>query len=295
MMVKLAPVVFVCLWATGFIGARMGMPYAEPGVFLSIRFSIVVGLLVGISFIFHAPWPRKQEALQSILIGMLIHGFYLGGIFWAIDRGMPAGISAVVVGLQPLVTTFLAGWWLKEPITPSHLVSLALGSVGVFLVLLPKLDIANSGITAATIAVSFIAMLSISLGTVLQKKFATNIDLRTGTVFQYVGGLIPVFLLSLTLEIGEIQWSGELIFAMFWAVIVLSLFAVFLLMWLIREGSLTKVSSLFFMVPTVSSIMAYFLYDERLIPLQMFGMALCAIAVTLASHKIAPPVRNKAQ
>ncbi len=137
MIVKLAPAIFVCLWATGFIGARLGMPHAEPGTFLSIRFAIVFVLLSLIALVFRAPWPGLKSALHAIIVGILIHGVYLGTTFWVIHRGMPAGVSAVIMGLQPLLAALLAGWLLKEVISKHHWAGLAIGLFGVVLVIAP--------------------------------------------------------------------------------------------------------------------------------------------------------------
>ncbi len=285
MFAKFAPAVFVCLWATGFIGARLGMPYAEPGTFLAIRFAIAFGILTLVALVFKASWPGMKTALHSILVGMLIHGIYLVAVFWTIQQGMPAGVSAVIVGLQPLLTALLAGWLLNEIITGRHWVGLAIGLFGVVLVLSPKLDITGSGINVATVVVSLFGMGSLTLGTILQKKLPPNLDIRSNTALQYLGGFFPVFILSMFTETQSIEWNGQVIFAMVWLVLVLSVAAIFLLMWLIREGSVARVSSLFFMVPAVAAIMAYFLFDETLVLIQLVGMVLCAIAVILASVK----------
>lgn len=276
--------IFVCLWATGFIGARLGLPFSEAGTFLSLRFAIAFALLTAIALILRAPWPGYRAAGQSVLIGALVHGSYLGAIFWVIDQGMPAGVSAVVVGLQPLVVAFIAASWLGESINRNHWLGLAIGVFGVVMVLYPKLDLADSGVNATTIGVALLGMLSVSLGTVLQKKFAAQTDLRSGTALQYLGAFIPVFLLALVSESGTIVWSTEMIIAMTWSIFVLSIVAIFLLMWLIREGSVAKVSSLFFMVPSVAALMAFFLFGEQLNALQLFGMVLCAAAVALVSR-----------
>ncbi len=281
---KLAPGIFVCLWATGFIGARLGMPYSEPGTFLTIRFGIAFLVLVLVAFIMKTQWPGFKMALHSIAIGSLLHGFYLGAVFWSIDRGMPAGVSAVIVGLQPLLTAVLTGWFLKETITRQHWIGIALGFLGVILVLAPKIDIADSGINAGTVIASILGMVSVTIGTIYQKQIGSLSDLRSGTALQYLGGVIPVAVLSFTLETREIEWSGEMVFAMAWAILVLSFFAIFLLMWLIREGSVAKLSTLFFLVPGVATVMAYFLFDETMAPIQLIGMLLCAIAVALASR-----------
>lgn len=149
----------------------MGMPYSEPGTFLSFRFAVAFVLLAIIAMVAGAPWPGQRTALKSVIIGFLLHGSYLGPVFWVIDRGMPAGVSAVVVGLQPLFTALLAGWWLKEQVTIQHWIGLLLGIIGVSLVLYPGIDLSSSGVNAVTIIVSLVGMLSATLGTVLQKAW----------------------------------------------------------------------------------------------------------------------------
>jgi drug/metabolite transporter (DMT)-like permease len=280
---KLAPALFVCLWATGFIGARLGLPYSEPGTFLTIRFSIAFAVLALVAIVFKAKWPNYRIAAHSIAIGALLHGIYLGAVFWSIEHGMPAGVAAVIVGLQPLLTAILAGWILKETVTRRHWIGIALGLLGVILVLAPKIDIIDSGINSATVIAATLGMVSVTVGTIYQKRVGSLSDLKSGTALQYLGGTIPVAILAFTMETHEIEWSNEMIFAMAWAIFVLSFLAVFLLMWLIRQGSVAKLSTLFFLVPAVAAVMAYFLFGETLTPVQLGGMLLCAIAVALAS------------
>ena len=281
---RLAPPLFVLLWATGFIGARAGMPYAEPGTFLSIRFALAFAAMTLIAIALGATWPRGRRVGWAVLVGILVHGIYLGGVFWAVRRGMPAGVAAVVVGLQPLLTALLAGWLLGESITRRHRIGLALGLVGVVLVLAPRLDVTGSGITPATIGATALACLAVTAGTVLQKAKGAASDLRAGTALQYLGALVPVGLLSL-FETREVAWNAELAFALGWLVIVLSLGAVLLLMWLIENGSVAKVSTLFFLVPGVAALMAWALFGETLGPWQLAGMALTAAAVRLAGGR----------
>jgi len=282
-----APLVFVCLWATGFVGARLGMPHSEPGTFLAIRFGSACILLAVVSILFKAKWPNPTFAGHAIVIGFLIHGVYLGSVFWAIDRGMPAGVAAVIVGLQPLLTAMLSGWWLSESITGKHWVGIALGIAGVALVISPGLDLTSSGISTITVTVTIIGMVSVTLGTLYQKARGGGMDIRASTALQYLGAFIPVAALSWFVETQEIDWNGEMIIAMLWAIFVLSIGAIFLLMWLIRQGSVAKLSTLFFMVPAVAALMSFGLFDETLLPVQMGGMVLCALAVALASGK--PP------
>jgi len=281
----IAPLVFVCLWATGFVGARLGMPHSEPGTFLAIRFGSACVLLALVSVTFKVKWPSPAFAGHAILIGFLIHGVYLGSVFWAIDRGMPAGVAAVIVGLQPLLTAILSGWWLGETITGKHWVGIALGVAGVALVISPGLDLTSSGITAMTVIVTIVGMVSVTLGTLYQKARGGGMDIRSSTALQYLGAFIPVAALSWFAETQEIDWNGEMIVAMLWAIFVLSIGAIFLLMWLIRQGSVAKLSTLFFMVPAVAALMSFALFDEKLLPIQIAGMVLCALAVALASAK----------
>lgn len=283
--VRFAPLLFVALWSTGFIGARAGMPHAEPGTFLSVRFALACLLMATIAGLAGAQWPRKNALLGALVVGALVHGVYLGGVFWAIDRGMPAGVAAFVVGLQPLLTALIARVWLDEPISQRHQIGIGLGLVGVALVLAPGLvtgSTQTSGITAPNLAAAGVAAIAVTVGTVLQKRLGAGTDLRSGTAVQYLGALIPVLLLSST-EARVMTWNGELLFALAWLVVVLSLGAVFLLMWLIREGSVSQVASLFYLVPSVTSLIAWALFGETLSALQLLGMALTAAAVWLAT------------
>ena len=281
-MARLAPPLFVLLWATGFVGARAGMPFAEPGTFLSIRFVLAFVLMAAIAMLLGADWPRRGAAANALLVGVLVHGVYLGGVFWAVRHGMPAGISAVIVGLQPIVTALFAATLLGETITRRQRIGLLLGVAGVVMVLWPRLDVSGSGITPWTIGACALACLSVSAGTVLQKATGGASDLRAGTALQYLGALAPVALLALA-ETREVEWNGQLVFALAWLVVVLSLGAVFLLMWLIREGSVAKVSSLFFLVPGVAAAMSWVLFGERLGPWQVAGLFVSAAAVWLAT------------
>ncbi len=261
------------------------MPYAEPGTFLLLRFIFAFVLLACIALAFKAPWPRGRMLLGALVVGMLVHGVYLGGVFWAIDRGMPAGIAAVVVGLQPLITAIIAGVYLGEVVTARHRIGIVLGLLGVILVLLPGIladDTMASSLSVATVVVVTVATLAVTTGTVLQKRLGLGVDLRSGTAVQYLGGAIPVVLLATT-ETREITWNGQLVFALIWLVLVLSLGAVFLLMWLIREGSVSQVAALFYLVPAVTSLIAWALFDETLGVVQLLGMALAAVAVWLAT------------
>ena len=267
------------------------MPFAEPGTFLAIRFALAFVLMAAIALLVGAEWPRRRAALAALGVGALVHGVYLGGVFWAVRQGMPAGVSAVIVGLQPLVAALLAAALLGEALRPRQVTGLALGLAGVVMVLWPKLDVAGSGIGAATIGACALACVSVSAGTVLQKASGAASDLRSGTALQYLGALVPVAALA-AFETNAVVWNGQLVFALAWLVLVLSLAAVFLLMWLIREGSVASVSALFFLVPGVAAVMAWALFGETLGPWQIAGLALSALAVRLATVRNAVPRRR---
>ncbi len=258
------------------------MPYAEPFSFLSLRFSLAIVLLGILALVARAPWPGLRLAGHCMVVGVLLHGVYLGAVFWTIDHGMPAGISAMIVGLQPITVAVLAGPLLGERVTARQWIGLLTGAVGLVLVLVPRFEFGGQGINAVNIAVSLIAMLGQTAGTIYQKKFATRVPLRTGTFWQYAGALLPCLLYALSFETFSFQWNGNLIFALAWLVLVLSIAAIFLLMLLIREGSISKVSSLFYLVPASTAIIAYFLFGETLDLTQLGGMILCAIGVRYA-------------
>ncbi|TWI79905.1 EamA-like transporter family protein [Roseibium hamelinense] len=263
----------------------MGAPYADPMVFLSIRFALVLPLLGVITLAYGATWPTsKTQILHCIMTGILVHGVYLGGIFWAIDQGMPAGASAIVVGLQPVLSALTAAALLKEDIRPKHWAGMALGTVGLVAVLGPKIGVLGSGINPWTLAAALTAVCAISLGTVYQKRFVPGTDLLAATFWQYVGALLVSLPLS-GFESWSIDWSGQFIFALAWLVFVLSIGAILLLMVLIRKGAVSQVASLFYLVPVATAIESYFLFGEILSVIQIVGMLLVVLSVLLIRRR----------
>ncbi len=282
---SLAPAAFVGLWATGFIGSRLSAPYAEPLSFLSIRFAIVTSILLIASVLMKAKWPSIRISLWALVTGAFSQGGYLGGVFWAIYYGMPAGVAALITALQPLLTAALAGLILGEKISLRHWSGLFIGLAGVAMVVWPKLTFSDIGITPITLLVCFLATISITLGSILQKRFLTDVDMRSGNTLQFAGGGLVVLIGALATENFQITWNSDVIFAMVWLVLILSIGAITMLYLMIRHGEVSKVSSLFFLVPSVTVVIAYFLFDETLNPLQLAGMAVCAGAVLLVTRK----------
>ena len=278
---RLIPATFVVLWSSGFIGARYAMPWAEPFTFLAGRFVLAFAVLALLALFVRARRISRHDAFHSAIAGALMHGIYLGGVFWAIRQGLPAGIASIIASLQPLITAVFAGRILGEKITPRHWAGLGAGFTGVAIVLSPAFGV--SGITWATLTAAFVAMAGMTAGTIWQKKFATGGGLITGTICQYLGGAALMIVASFAFETQAVTINGELIFAMVWLVLVLSIGAIFLLMLLIREGAMSKVSSLFYLVPVVTALMAWALFDEQLTMVQLGGMALASFGVGLAT------------
>lgn len=289
---RFVPAAFVLLWSTGFIGARYAMPWAEPFTFLAARFVLAFLLLGALALVIGARRANRQIALHAIIAGALMHGVYLGGVFWAIHQGLPAGIAALIAGLQPLVTALVAGRVLGEEVQPRHWLGLGAGFAGVVIVLSPQLGATGGGVTWQTMTAAVIGMAGMTAGTIWQKRFGTGGDLVTGTLYKYLGGGALMTLASLALETRTVTINGELIFAMAWLVLVLSIGAIFLLMVMIRDGEMSKVSSLFYLVPGVTAIMAWALFGEQLSPVQVAGMALATLGVGLATAQL--PTRARA-
>jgi drug/metabolite transporter (DMT)-like permease len=276
---------FVVIWATGFIVARLSAPHVEPLTFLTVRFGIAGVVLAVLAMAFKAHWPHGRAAFHAVIAGAMLHGFYLGACYWAVAQGLPAGIAALIAGLQPILTAIFAGKFLGERITARHWLGLGVALAGLALVLAPKLDLSTTrGITPVTILVMAFGAFSITLGSIYQKRFVTHVDLLPGIAWQYAGGFIIVFLGALLAEHFRFDATRDAWIALGWSVVVLSIGAILLLMALIRHGDVAKVSALIFLVPAVAAIMAWFLFDETLTLVQIAGMLVCAVGVLLVTR-----------
>lgn len=284
-MATFAPWLFVLLWSTGFIGARFGLPYIEPFTFLVLRFTLVAAILAGLALALRAPWPRDPTALRHIAVaGLLLHAGYLGGVFFAIDRGMPAGLSALIVSLQPILTAVIAQRTMGEHVSRRQWLGLALGLVGVCLVVGEKLLAPEAGpppVSVASLAAVSIALVSTTLGTIYQKRHGARMPLLSGTALQYVAAGLALAPLVLLVETRAITWVPQLAFALLWLVFVLSIGAILLLMLLLRLNSTARVASLFYLVPPATAVEAYLLFGERLGPLALLGLIVASVGVWL--------------
>jgi len=276
------PALFVALWSTGFIGAKLGLPYVEPFTFLELRFLLVIALLLPLCWLTGAPWPARRRAVQMAISGGLLQAGYLGGVFASMHHGMPAGVSALVTGMQPVLTAILGGWLLQERVTARQWLGFALGFLGVLLVVWERIRIEGLGTLA--VALSVLALFSITLGTLWQKRHGAGIDLRSGAAIQFMAAAVILAPFTL-LESRNVQWSGELLFALAWLVLVLSLGAIFLLLTLIKRGAATQVSSLFYLVPPTTALIAWPLFGETYSLAAAGGMALAMLAVWLVMRR----------
>jgi drug/metabolite transporter (DMT)-like permease len=277
------PALFVVLWSMGFVGAKLGLPYAGPLTFLTLRYGLAAALLTLLALATRAPWPRRKvEVRHYAVAGLLVHALYLGGVFVGISLGVEAGVSAMIVSVQPLLVAAFAGLVLGEHVTPRQWVGLALGLLGVMLILARKLGHGLGDTLGALACIA--ALLGMTAGTLYQKRHCAGMDLRTGNVVQFAASGLATGLLALLFEDNRIVWSGEFVFALLWLVLVLSLGAISLLYVLIRRGAASRVSGLFFLVPPCTALIAWPLFGETLGPVALLGMALTVVGVALATR-----------
>jgi len=280
MLARLAPFLFVFLWSTGFLGAKLGLPHAAPLAFLFIRYLVVIALMTALALAWRAPWPRDGRQWFHIGVsGLLVHALYLGGVFMAIGKGLPAGVTALVVGVQPLLTATVAGRLLGETVLPRQWLGLVLGFVGVALVVSHKL---GAGFALDALWPALAALLGITAGTLYQKRFSAHFDWRSGAVAQFLPTAIVTGAIVGFSDGFRVDWTGEFVFALGWLVLVLSIGAISLLNWLIRHGSAVNVASLFYLTPPTTALLAWLLFDETLGGAALAGMALAVWGVYLS-------------
>ncbi len=287
---KLIPWVFVWIWSTGFIAAKYGLPYAEPFTLLSYRFVITLFFLLILIIYKKSPWPETRLDFFHLLIaGVLIHGVYLGGVFQALKWGMPAGLGAMVIGLQPIGMALVAGVLLKEEVSKKQWTGLIMGLVGLYLVLFDSLDlteqIAFDGFPIWAVFAVIISLFAISIGTIYQKRFCSNMNLYSGAWVQYFSASILCILIVLFFENGEVSWSRTFILAMTWQVLGLSIGAILLLMTMIKKDALASVGSYFYLVAPLVAIQAWFLFEETIGLSALAGVVLISFGVAITTSK----------
>lgn len=287
MLKRFAPSLFVILWSTGFIGVKYGIPYAPPFYFIAIRMAIAALLLfIAIAFLRKSQPITRPIIWPSTMIGLTLHGAYLGGCFFAVSRGMPAGVAALIVSLQPVLVSLFAARYLDEPLNARAIFGLILGLVGLFVVVIPRVN--SSGTTQISliaIAASVIGLFGGTAGTILQKKYGGAIPTLAGTSIQYAATAGVLLILALIFEQPHIQWTPKFIGALTWLVLALSFGAILLLFFLLSQGSAASVSSLYYLVPAATAIEAYFFFDEHISPVSLLGTLITVVGVWLVVGK----------
>jgi drug/metabolite transporter (DMT)-like permease len=280
------PLFFVFLWSTGFIAAKYGLPYAPPLSFLILRCVGAVLFLIPMVLASRAPWPRGRIGHVAVA-GLLLQAGYLGGVWSAIKLGMPAGLSALIVGMQPILTAFAAPL-VGERVSRRQWVGLLLGLAGVGLVVAARISLA--GLSPTAIGLCLLALLSITTGTLYQKRFCPRFDLRTGTLIQFSASALLLLPLAVVLEdfgpsLGKVHWTPQFIGALLWSTLALSIGAIFLLFRLISRNDATKVTSLLYLTPPTTAVMAWVMFGEALSVLGLAGMAVAVTGVAFVVKK----------
>jgi len=276
---RFAPALFVLLWSTGFVGAKYGLPYADPFIFLSVRILIAAILLFALARLLKMPVGIGRQAVaRSGLIGFFLHACYLGGVFYSIAKGLPAGVAAVVTSLQPVLVSVFAVKVLGEQLRRTQIAGLLTGLVGVVLVLGPSID---AQIPKPAIIAILIALMGSTTATLLQKKLGADIPLISGTAYQYLFSGCVLGLIALATQETSITWNLRFTLAFVWLILILSVGAILLLLWLLNTGSAAKVSSLFYLVPPATAIEAFFLFGEKVNTQGFLGIGITALGVWL--------------
>jgi drug/metabolite transporter (DMT)-like permease len=282
---RLTPAIFVILWSSGWIAAGMAMLYAEPLTFLSVRFALAAGILGAACLAMGVEWPKTgAEIGHSLIAGVLLHGLYLTGVWGAVMNGLPVAISGLIAALQPILTALLAPWLLGETITRRQWLGIAIGFIGMAMVLQPALfqvPIEQLRGLLVPLAVNLVGIVAVTLGTFYQKRFVATGDLRAVTVVQNIGALAVTLPLALMLETLRLEWNVQTALTMAWSVFGMSFGAVALLLLLIRHGAVSRAAALIYLMPPMVALQAMLFLGETLTVVQMAGIAVTAAGVAL--------------
>ena len=287
---RFAPVLFVLLWSTGWISAKYATFFADPLTFLVVRYGTAVVLFYIVCRIGGGSWPRDRAGwVHAIVSGMFLHGLYLGMVWWAIGQGVPAALSGIIAGLQPLMTGVAAAYFVGEKLNAVQRGGLVIGFLGVAIAVLPKvLAIDASSIPAYAVAVNVLAMVCVTAGTIYQKRLVRDGDLRAVATLQYVGALIVTVPAALALENLRVDWSLGFFATLVWSVVGISMGAVALLLYLIRRGDVSKAASLIYLVPPLAALEAAIAFGEELTVPMVIGTCVVMVGVYLINRKSKP-------
>ena len=284
---RYSSLIFVLLWSTGFIGAKYILPYAQPFVFLTIRYFFATLILVLIAKALKEPLRISKAAIkQSIIVAVFLHIIYIGGVFYAISIDISAGITAVIVSLQPILVSLLAIPLLGEKLSYRQVFGLALGFIGVLFLLSPKLfegDL-SMGFSTLGIICCVLALLGTTAGYLLQKKGGADIPFLAGTAVQFATSTIIFALAAVIFEPLTVDITLEFVLALTWIVVALSIGSIFLLYYLLRRDSASSVSSLYYLVPPLTALQAYYFFEEKINSIGLIGMALAALGTLIVTR-----------
>lgn len=275
--------------------ARYIAPHADPLTFLAVRYAAAFVVAAGLALVARAAWPRTPRVVAHALVsGVLLHAIYLGGVWVAVRMGVPAGISALIAALQPLMAGGFALWFGMERLRLVQFIGIIVGLAGVLFVIAPKLAAAGGDLShlGLAFAINVVGMISVTLGTFYQKRFIPEGDFRSVIALQYIGALIVTIPAAFAFEEMRIDWRYETYAGLAWSVLVLSIGAILLMLLMIRRGAVSKLSALIYLVPPTAALQAWFMFDETLTMPQMIGMGITALGVYLATRPSDPPPEN---
>ncbi len=282
-MTNLFPLLFVFFWSSAFVSGQIIVQSASPFASLSFRFIIVaLGFLLFSYILREKIFVKRSLILQSAVTGIFFHGFYLGGVFFSYSVGLSATLSALIVGLQPVLTNILSGPILKEKVTITQWIGILLGLIGTILVI--GLDIGKT-IPLLGIVASIVALIGATTATIWQKKFTNKLSLTVNNFYQAIAAATFLFIVSIIFEISYINFTTSFILSMSWQIIMVSFGAFTILMYLIKIGSASKTSNLFFLVPPTTAVMAWIVLEEQLLRNDLIGLLLAALGVYIATRK----------
>lgn len=271
---------FIFFWASGFVAAKYGLPYAEPFTLMTARFVVASAIMVPACFVLKTEWPGTRRAIHILIAGFGIQAVYLSGVYYGLSLGVSTGVTALVVGLQPLLTGVLAGFVLNEQITRRNWIGLVLGFVGLALIVWDR--VASPTDTLWGLAALIIGLIGITLGTLYQKRFCGAFDIRTGVALQTVLSCIVMVAIAGAIETMRIDWTADFVFAVLWSAIGLSVIASCLYYWLIQRGAAARVTSLIYLSPPTTAVMGWAMFGEIMSWWAIAGMAIATAGVAMA-------------
>lgn len=288
---RLAPALFVLLWSTGWVAAKYATFFSGPVTFLAIRYALAIAVFAAICWWSAASWPRGgRPVLLAIVSGIFLHGLYLGPLWWAIGQGVPAALSGIIAGLQPLMTAAAAPFLIGERLSLTQRTGISLGFLGIALAVLPRVfEIDAGSVPVLPVLINIAGMAAVTYGTIFQKKYLQEGDLRSIAALQYIGALIVTAPFALMFESQPVEFGLPLVLLLAWSVLGLSVGAIALLLYLLRRGQVSRAASLIYLVPPLAALQAALLFGEALTLPMIAGTLIAVVGVYLTNRKAVVP------